>query len=196
MPNEPLAPAKEPMDGRHLGEWTSRYPAEAWRIIWCELIYLVAVLLTCATALIFIGNALASHPGPNSSTATVLGITVEREVLKWLAVALAGTIGGVAFDLKWLYHSVAKHIWNLDRRLWRLIVPFISGVVSVFLAFMIVSGIVPMLKGESFKSMHFCLGFGFLFGYFSDNVLAALKKFADGVFGRTDKEGQPDQPDK
>ncbi len=66
-----------------------------------------------------------------------------------------------------------------------LIVPFNSGLVSLFFAFMIVSGIVPFLKYESFDDVYFGMGFGYLFGYFSDNVLAALQKLAQKIFGTT-----------
>ena len=197
MREAPSTDEPEPTDGRKLGEWKSRYPDEAWRRIWFELGYLIILLLAGSVLLIAIGNALASvRPGTPPILVTLCGVTVEREILSWLSVAIAGMIGGVAFDLKWLYHSVAKHIWSVDRCLWRLIVPLVSGVVAVFLAFMIVSGIVPFLKGDSFKNMYFGLGFGFLFGYFSDNVLAALKKFADTAFGRTNPQGHPDQPDR
>ena len=149
--------------------------------------YLLFLLIVASACLLLIGLALAERPQPLIATTTIplLRLPLDREILRWLSVALAGMLGGIAFDLKWLYHSVAKNMWSVDRCLWRLLVPFISGVVAVFLAFMMVSGVVPFLKGESFKSTYFGLGFGFLFGYFSDNVLAALKNFADSAFGRT-----------
>lgn len=175
----------EPTDGREIGQWRTRYPKEAWRIIWRELIYLLTLLAIASIALLFIGCALTADRKVSSVALPLIGGNLDRELLKWIAVSISGMLGGIAFDLKWLYHSVAKCIWNEDRLLWRILVPYISAIVSVFLAFMIVSGIIPFLKADSFNSLYFSLGFGFLFGYFSDGVLAALKKIAHGAFGRT-----------
>lgn len=177
-------PTDEPNDGRDCGDWESRYPAAAWRQIVIELSFLFLLLVIASGFLVSIGISLTADRKLNP--VSFHGMMLDRQLLKWIAVALSGMLGGIAFDLKWLYHSVARGLWSRDRCLWRLIVPFISGIVSVFLAFMIVSGIIPFLKGDSFNSLYFSLGFGFLFGYFSDSVLAALKKFADGAFGRTD----------
>lgn len=175
----------EPTDGRKVGDWQTRFPEGAWRSIWRELFYLLTLLAFASIALLYIGCALTADRKVAAVALPLIGGNLDREFLKWIAVSISGMLGGIAFDLKWLYHSVAKGLWNEDRLLWRIIVPFISAIVSVFLAFMIVSGIIPFLKGESFNSLYFSLGFGFLFGYFSDSVLAALKKFADGAFGRT-----------
>lgn len=175
----------EPTDGRKVGDWKTRFPEGAWRNIWRELIYLLTLLAVSSVALLYIGCALTNDRKAELVALPLIGGSLDREYLKWIAVSVSGMLGGIAFDLKWLYHSVAKGRWNEDRRLWRIIVPFISAIVSIFLAFMIVSGIIPFLKGDSFKSMYFGLGFGFLFGYFSDSVLAALKNFADSAFGRT-----------
>lgn len=92
-------------------------------------------------------------------------------------------MGGTVFDLKWLYHSVAWGSWNQDRLLWRLIVPFNSATVSLFTGFLVASGVVPFLKGEAFDTPLPNLAFGFIFGYFSDNILAAMQNFAKKIFG-------------
>jgi hypothetical protein len=113
----------------------------------------------------------------------VLGITLKSEALKWIALWTAGLLGGTVFALKWLYHSVAKAVWNQDRVLWRLIVPFNSATVSVFTGFLFASGVVPFLRNESFDAPLTTLGFGFIFGYFSDNILAALQNYAQRIFG-------------
>jgi len=110
----------------------------------------------------------------------------DRRFLIWLSVALSGSAGGTAFALKWLYHSVAKWTWNRDRILWRLIVPPLSGVFAVFVAFMVSAEIVPFLNAKAFDSFYRALGAGFLLGYFSDNVLAALQNLAVRWFGTVD----------
>jgi hypothetical protein len=110
----------------------------------------------------------------------------QRSFLVWICVALSGAVGGATFALKWLYHTVAKGIWNRDRILWRLTVPLISGILALFLGFMIVSGLVPFLNGRSFDNFYVALGFGFFTGYFSDNVLGALQRLALQLFGTVD----------
>ncbi len=172
-------------DGRDEGEWVSRYPSRAWKQIVLELAYLLALLATVAAALVTIGFGLAEPRQSATSIDIVGGFLVQKDLLQWVIVALSGVIGGIIFDLKWLYHSVAKGLWSVDRVLWRILVPAISGVVSVFLAFVIVSGLIPFVKQETFKTTYFCLGFGFLFGYFSDNVIAALQNFAQKYIGTT-----------
>ena len=120
-----------------------------------------------------------------------LNICLEGRLLQWMSVAFAGMLGGVVFDLKWLYHAVARNIWHEDRILWRVIVPVNSALVSLFFAFMITSGIVPLLDADAFRGVYFGLGFGFLFGYFSDNVIAALQRLAQRLFGTLEKGGAP-----
>ena len=55
--------------------------------------------------------------------------------------------------------------------------------VSLFTGFLFASGIVPFLKDESFENILTPLGFGFVVGYISDNILAALQNLARKVFG-------------
>jgi fructose-specific phosphotransferase system IIC component len=107
-----------------------------------------------------------------------------------VTVALSGVVGGTAFALKWLYHSVAKWLWNSDRILWRLIVPHLSGMLALFVAAMITSGIVSVFNAEFFSNFYGALGGGFFIGYFSDNVLAALQNLAVKWFGTVDKRFQ------
>ena len=45
------------------------------------------------------------------------------------------------------------------------------------------SGVIPFLKNEIFDEYYTLLGFGFVFGYFSDNILAALLNLAAKLFG-------------
>ena len=178
-------------DGRPLGNWKSRYCREAWIQICCEMLYLILLLAFCSIILLFIALSISGNVGASEKVELFyFDFTVDERVLRWASVALAGMLGGITFDMKWLYHSVAKHLWNRDRLLWRLIVPLNSSLVALFFAFMIVSGIVPFIKNESFKDLYFGLGFGFLFGYFSDNVLAALQNFAQRTFGTTKPSGE------
>ena len=171
-------------DDRAIGDWNSRFCGPAWRQIIIELIYLVVLLSLGSIALL--DSALA-RPLPAAGTSTyvspLFGLDISPGALKWIALWVAGLLGGTVFALKWLYHSVAKGLWNRDRVLWRLVVPFNSATVSIFTGFLFSSGVVPFLKDEALDTPIMALAFGFIFGYFSDNILAAMQNFAQKIFG-------------
>ena len=87
--------------------------------------------------------------------------------------------------MKWLYHSVAKRLWNEDRRLWRLFTPHISGAVSLFTILLIASGVLQIFNEDFINRLLLVLGVGFVVGYFSDKALAKLAETADTLFGTT-----------
>jgi hypothetical protein len=153
------------------------------------LTYLLSVLALCGWLLVAIGyRAAAPEFGLNNipieqSLPFGLSYPRDRQFVIWLSVALSGVVGGTSFALKWLYHSVAKDAWNHDRIVWRLVVPILSGVFSVFVGFMVASGIVPFLNTNAFDHFYKSLGVGFFIGYFSDNVLAKLQRLANQWFG-------------
>lgn len=186
---EDAQPAVELTDGRPPGNFVSRYHWTAWVQIGLELAYLLAVLGVISYALLTIGAlAAADSPADNGNLPFGLKYPEDRQFLIWLSLALSGSAGGTAFALKWLYHSVAKWTWNRDRLLWRLIVPALSGVFAVFVAFMVAAEIVPFLNSKAFDNFYRALGSGFLLGYFSDNVLAALQNLAIRWFGTVDSK--------
>ncbi len=174
-------------DGRTDGDWKTRFNLWAWLQITLEFSLLFAYLGAANYLLI---EAITEVPKENVREGFVYSsffdLYVAEEKAKWIALALSGFIGGTVFDLKWMYHSVAKGIWNVDRCLWRVIVPFNSAMVSLFTGFLFASGAIPFLRNESFEDYFMLLGFGFIFGYFSDNILAALQNIAKKVFGTLD----------
>jgi len=179
-------PAVELTDGRQPGYFVSRYPLTAWFQIGLEFVFLLVVLATVSIILLTIGKAVGARPVVPQDIGLGLQYPRDRAFLIWLSIALSGSAGGTAFALKWLYHSVAKWTWNRDRILWRFIVPALSGVFAVFVAFMVSAEIVPFLNAKAFDSFYRALGAGFLLGYFSDNVLAALQNLAVKWFGTVD----------
>lgn len=171
-------------DGREIGDWKTRYTLTVWIRILLELIYLVLLLGFCISLLLDAASYRPSEAtNENQIVSHIFGMQFAFEQAKWIALALAGVIGGIVFDLKWLYHSVAKGFWNQDRVIWRLVVPINSAMVSLFTGFLLASGIIPFIRHESFSEIYTLLGSGFVFGYFSDNVLAALQNLATRLFG-------------
>jgi hypothetical protein len=155
-----------------------------------EFSYLVLVLFTCTAGLIWIGYHVAPPSPADHQTMTLFGIPFDyprdRNFLLWMSVGFSGMVGGSCFALKWLYHSVAKGLWNRDRILWRLIVPILSGAVAVFVSMLVASGILSLIDSKFFSNFYGVAGVGWLIGYFSDNVLASLQKLAHKWFGTVD----------
>lgn len=176
-------------DGRPVGSWASRYPRPAWVQITVELIYLSAILIACL--LVVIDPAL-SKSDLSAQTGSYIsyfgGLEIRSTALKWVSLGVSGLVGGTVFSLKWLYHSVAKGVWSRDRILWRFVVPLNSATVALFTGFLFASGAVPFLKDESLDSPLMAASFGFIFGYFSDSILAALQNFAQRIFGTLGRE--------
>jgi hypothetical protein len=106
-------------------------------------------------------------------------------LLKYGFAWAAGTLGGVLFDLKWLYHTVARGLWHLDRRLWRVLTPHISGGLSFFVLALVASGTLRIFDSKATDSLASIVGLGFLVGYFSDSAIAKLTEVAETLFGTT-----------
>ena len=183
-------PASELFDHRQPGEYKTRYDSAAWRQIVAEFVYLILILGICAALLLAIGYIVGATSPEDHRQFWIITYPRDRSLLLSLTVALSGIVGGTAFSLKWLYHSVAKWAWNTDRIFWRIIVPFLSGILAFFVAAMITAGIVSVFNAAFFSNFYGALGGGFFIGYFSDNVLAALQNLAVKWFGTVDKRYQ------
>lgn len=183
MSKLPTSAAGRLTDGRQLGEFSSRYPREAWLQIGIELAWLVSLLVFCLYQLLRASIEASTTGKVTLGPIGSLNSKDHKEILLWCALFAAGISGGASFSLKWLYHSVAKNTWNRDRIVWRLIVPLLSGVLATFLGFMIVSGLIPLLSRTAFDTFFVALGFGYFVGYFSDNAMASLHSLADRMFG-------------
>lgn len=125
-PNTEFAPAN-PTDNRELLEWQSRYPDPTPRLwIRIEAVYLASLLLLVPVAMLALW---LEYPRNWLQLSDQKYRTLFLYGLAWLG----GTFGGTLFDIKWLYHSVARQIWHMDRRLWRLFTPHLSGGLSLSL---------------------------------------------------------------
>ncbi len=160
-------------DGREPGDWKSRYDDPyAIKCIKYEKNYLLILV---------IANILISF---------ILGLLLETEACKsycptsrkYIFAFLGGLLGGCAFSIKWLIHSVAKNTWNRDRRLWRIFTPLVSGMLG-FVVILLLSTKTITLGSLDSADTHKCYGIAFLIGYFSDNAIGKLTEIAQVFFG-------------
>ena len=77
------------------------------------------VLFVSVILLAWIGYHVAPPTPLDQRAIPLLGLELvyprDRTFLLWIAVGLSGVVGGTSFALKWLYHSVAKALWNRDK---------------------------------------------------------------------------------
>jgi hypothetical protein len=186
--SEPAAPLevgfapRDLTDGRPPGYWRSRYESAAWKWIVIEGAYLILLLLAVVVAITVVWLRL---PATWWQLSSVQSATFTRYAYAWLG----GTLGGVLFAMKWLYHSVGKEMWNIDRSPWRYLTPHISG----GLAFATIAILNSIMAAESSPAMSGtkAIAMGFLVGFFSDNALAKLAEVAETLLGPSRKSAPP-----
>lgn len=167
----------DPTDSRACGEWDTRYPDAAKTHIRQEASYLAAHLATVLLT-VFV---LTIYSDEHASF-----LTVTKDTIRWpqlLFAYLGGVLGGTLNAMKWLYHSVAKNIWNLDRRLWRFFTPHLSGGLAFAVVILLGSGLLVIIDRQTMLSVWVSFGVGFLVGLFSDSATAKLAEVAQTLFG-------------
>ena len=109
---------------------------------------------------------------------------------KYLAfAAIGGFMGGWTFDAKWFYMVTAKGKdnekkwnWEYHKFYWRILTPFVAGLLSFALFLLGHSGVVQIRLGYS-NSCAAAFSFCYVMGDFSDIVMSKLSKIAQGVSG-------------
>lgn len=171
-------------DGRQEGQWQAFYPADARKCIFWEAMYLVVLFFGFLAAVFEIVYCTCTYATNGAGT----GVSLSNQAfLGYLGAWVGGTLGGCSFGIKWMYHSVAKKMWHEDRRLWRLLAPHLSGVVSLFMVFLVASNLLQVFDKEFVNRPISVMAFSFLVGYFSDKALAKMAEVADTLFGVSEK---------
>jgi hypothetical protein len=176
----------DPTDGRPLLDWESRYPAPARGCILRESIYLGVLLFAIPSLMVCIWLDFPKHL---LSLTDATYLILKKYGFAWLA----GTLGGTLFDLKWLYHTVARQLWHMDRRLWRIFTPHISGGLAFAAVALISSGAMRIFDTHAMNSISLVTGISFLVGYFSDSAIAKLTDVAETLFGTSRSKEKHDQ---
>lgn len=173
--SEPNAGTGDPTDGRNEYEWESKYPKQAKIEIRLEAVYLFAIFLLSNFIIfaIWIGwvcNWLSLTPEQTS--------TFKR----FAYYAVAGMLGGITFGIKYFYRVVARGFWHQDRRIWRLMSPFLSMTIALVVGLMIDASIIASSSPSSATSF---LVIGFLSGYFADQAIGKMYEIAEVIFGKS-----------
>ncbi|WP_295794377.1 hypothetical protein [Mucilaginibacter sp.] len=182
-PTVSFAPA-DPTDGRKAGSWRTRYDTEALPYIWREARYVGFLILIIPVLLIVIHQDFFNQ------------ISIPHVIKKYSYAWIGGCLGGTLFSTKWLYHSVARNVWNQDRFLWRVFTPHISGALAFSFILLMSSGIINLFSPVAMEKSSAVFGVSFLIGYFSDSAVAKLTEIANTLFGATQKEPgkKPENP--
>ncbi|MFJ5334834.1 hypothetical protein ACIPTZ_07795 [Pectobacterium sp. CHL-2024] len=169
-------------DGREIGKWESRWDKKAINHIRVDAIYVASILIITLITIFLVWKGSVFN--------LLVGECKNCDIRRFNQFALfflGGMLGGTMFGIKYLYKVVARGYWNLDRRLWRVFTPFLSGVLAFTIGALIDSGMLGLSLKSS--SSTFYLSLGFITGYFADSALAKMQEIANTVFG-TEKTGR------
>ncbi len=172
---EPNAGSSDPTDGRKQYEWLTRYPPEAITKIRMETGYLF-IIFFISLFLIF-----ANWKG---WIGLVLSFSAEESLAfrKYAYYALFGMLGGITFGMKYFYRVVARGYWHQDRRIWRLMSPFIAMTVSLIVGMMIDASFLAAKQPLTSTAV---VSIGFLAGYFADEAVGKMYEIANVIFGKS-----------
>lgn len=165
----------DPTDGRKRYDWKTRYPKRARIEIVAESLYLF-LLLTFALIVLFLtwNNWLGTFLSLSDDQAPIFKL--------YMYYSMSGLLGGVLFDFKNLYKSIARGWWHQDRRIWRIISPFVAMVVGFVVGAMIECS---MINASSPVTSPGTISIGFLSGYFADRAIGKMREVAAVFFGES-----------
>ena len=171
-------------DGRAQLDWRSKYDADAVSQIRFDAAY-IGLLLVVALTAIFLTWRGTAYTLMTTGCETCSHATFN----KYSYFFLGGFLGGVLFAVKYLYKVVARQYWNMDRRLWRLFSPFLSGGLALVVGALIDSGVLGLTIKVASGAAYF--SYGFITGYFADRAIDKMQEVAETVFGAPGRKDPP-----
>jgi hypothetical protein len=175
--------AQDLTDGRGVGEWKTRYSdPEARKAIRREALYLGILLAVYLTFLVLLLCGILCDWAQFSDNTC-------QSFTRYVGAWLAGSIGGIAYSLKWLVHTVAHGGWNIDRKLWRYFTPHLSGTLGIVVILIVESGFFGFFDSEAVIKPSLVVVLAFLSGYFSDRMIGKLSDLFTDIFGPSANHG-------
>ncbi|MDE2796795.1 MAG: hypothetical protein OXL34_18415 [Gemmatimonadota bacterium] len=167
-------------DGRDLFDPETKYSDDLRKEQRCEGLYiwLLFVIALVALAGVALGDFVSFVPDLHA-------LTAQRFTL----AALGGLLGGVVYAGKWLYHSIARGLWHQDRRMWRILSPWMSVGTTIGIWSLMNIGFFPAVSQPAtgiVSSLALPVGTGFVIGYLSDRCLAKMKELTEVLFGSSE----------
>lgn len=170
-------------DERAICDWKSRYDSRALVHICMDACIVGVVLMVTLTAL------LLTWKGSLYSWIAFDCPSCARSTFdRYAYLYLGGLLGGTLYSIKYLYKVVARGFWNIDRRLWRIFSPLLSGGLALAVGALIESGFLGLTTKTSSASTYFSIGF--ITGYFADSALWKMQEVADTIFGSPERHAQ------
>jgi membrane protease YdiL (CAAX protease family) len=168
-------------DGRPQLDWQSKYPTGARRQQHIECCYVAGVLVISLLAIFLTWYG---------TTSDWLGLGGQRGTVfrRYSYFCFGGLLGGTVFGAKYLYRVCARGWWTEDRRLWRILSPWLSLIVALIVGTFMHSGVITAAKA---MSSPLALGLGFVIGYFSDHALLKMQEIAEVLFGKPESSPRP-----
>jgi hypothetical protein len=163
----------EPTDGKSKFEWKSEYHPDAIFEIRCESIYLFLLLILSLVFLFTCWQGCLFSP-------LELSPTQLKTLRKYTFYASSGMLGGVVFGIKIFYRYVARGFWHQDRRIWRIMSPFLAMVLAFAIGVLIDANLFATRGPSSAPAF---VSLGFLTGYFADQANAKMCEIAGVIFG-------------
>ena len=163
-------------DERKAYEWKSKWCDDSSKKIRVDAIYIAIVFIFTIILIISIWKGtLFQIIASDCSHCDI------SEFNKFAYMFVGGLFGGTIYGIKYLYKVVARGWWHLDRRLWRIFSPWLSGGVALAFGTLFDSGIVGLSINTDTASGYFAIGF--ISGYFADRAVAKMQEVADTIFG-------------
>ena len=104
---------------------------------------------------------------------------------KYAFYSISGMLGGAVFGIKYFYRVVARGFWHQDRKIWRIMSPFLGMGLAFIVGAMLESGV---MKIERLSSTPGIVSIGFLVGYCADTASAKMIEIANVFFGQNKNE--------
>jgi len=167
-------------DGREIGNWESRWPPKAKKIIYYEAFYVGIIFVITLFLIVLTWRGVVFDILSNGDRGSS-----HVKFNQFVYFFLGGTLGGILFGMKYLYKVVASGLWNEDRKLWRIFSPFISGALALIIGALLDSGIMGISIKASSSTAYFSIGF--ITGYFADSALAKMQEISEIIFSTKHK---------